>query len=105
MSKLIFLFVILVAALALEASNIDYLNRGVLVSMVLVFSFLCYLLYDTLFRKRRLGTTQLILSVPVIALAVLMAGRNAFGLSQVAIWVIFAAVTVLCVGFVLRKVE
>lgn len=101
--KLPFFFIVLFAAIFLEALKVDYYNRSLIAALSLAALFFAYVVYQFIFRKRPIGRSHILLGTPIAILLALLALGDLVGLSQVAIWVIFASATVLCVGFAWQR--
>jgi len=101
--KLVFPLVVLAGAIGFEALKVGYYDRSLILSLLLAAAFSVYVAYDFLFRRRTINLHHIILGIPIVTLLALMALGDTIGLSQVWIWIIFAGMTVLCVGLVSRK--
>jgi len=103
MRKLPFIFGVLFIAISFEALKVDYYSRSLIAALFLAIGFVSFMFYDAVFRKVPIGNSHVLLGIPVVTLLTLVTMGDMVGLSQVAIWIIFASVTVLCIGFVSRR--
>lgn len=101
--NLLFFLIVLLAAVAFKALKVDYYSKSLIVSVALTVAFVLYFLFDFLFRRVPMSKIHILLGIPIVILFTLMAVRSSIGLSQVAIWIVFASSTVLCVGFAARS--
>jgi len=101
--RLPFFFAILFIAICFEALKVDYYSRSLIAALLLAIGFVVFVFYDAIFKKIPIGNFHILLGIPVVTLLALVTMGDMMGLSQVAIWVIFVGVTVLCVGFASRR--
>jgi small-conductance mechanosensitive channel len=101
--KLSFFLIVLLGAVCFEVFKVDYYSRSLIVAAALTVAFVLYVLFDFLFRRVSISKIHILLGIPIVILLALMTVRSSIGLSQVAIWLVFAGVTVLCVGFASRS--
>ena len=100
--KLIYPLIVLGVAIVFETMNLGYYDRSLISSLLLAAAFVAYVTHDVFFRGKAISRHHIILGVPIAILLVLMTVGGMIGLSQVWIWAIFAAATVLSLGLVGR---
>ena len=105
MRSAIFILLVAILAISVQVLELNNMQRAIVAAVVLTMILFSYIVYDVFSHKKRSPREYVILAIPVVSLGVLLVLDRILRISQLAVWIIFVTVTILCVGMAQRISE